>query len=95
MIPSSAMVTNLIYIVADVLSTLALIYIARSGWSTKSRLHESKRKEMAWPAWGIAAAYVLTIYPVGRGCESGFGEGTSLQELREQYWLTLALLWTR
>jgi len=61
MIPSSAMVTNLIYIVADVLSTLALIDIARSGWSTKSRLHESKNKEMAWPAWGIAAAYVLNI----------------------------------
>ena len=54
------MATNLVYIVADVLSTLALMDIARSGWSTKSRLHNSKRKGMAWPAWGVAAAYVST-----------------------------------
>ncbi|KAF8453521.1 GPI transamidase subunit PIG-U [Terfezia claveryi] len=64
MIPSSAMATNLIYIIADIQSTLALIDIARSGWSTKSRLHESKRKDMAWPAWGVAAAFLFNPFTI-------------------------------
>lgn len=83
------MVTNLVYILADVLSTLALISIARSGWSTSSRLHESKRKEMAWPAWGVAAAYVPSIF---RGKDP---EKERKRALVEQCWLTFHLLPTR
>ncbi|KAF8472153.1 GPI transamidase subunit PIG-U [Kalaharituber pfeilii] len=63
-IPSSPIVTNLVYIVADVLSALALMDIARSGVSTVSRLHTSNRKDNSWSPWGVAAAFLFNPFTV-------------------------------
>lgn len=58
LIPSSAFaaVTSIIYVLVDLLSTNALIYIAESGQAASSRLFISPRKEKKWDSNAIGAA---------------------------------------
>lgn len=63
-IPSSPIVTNLIYILADVQSALALIRIAASGVSAVTPLHASSRKDNSLPAWAAGAAFLLNPFTV-------------------------------
>jgi phosphatidylinositol glycan class U len=63
-IPKSAIVTNLIYIIADVQSALALIQIAASGVSASTPLHTSSRKSNTLPPWAAGAAFLLNPFTV-------------------------------
>lgn len=60
LLPSSAdypLVTNLLYILVDLLSANALMQIADSGESGSSKLFTSPRKEKRWDSYAIATAY--------------------------------------
>lgn len=49
--------TNIIYILVDLLSALALMKIAESGESVSTKLYTSPRKERRWSSTNIAALY--------------------------------------
>ncbi|KAL0637057.1 hypothetical protein Q9L58_003880 [Maublancomyces gigas] len=59
-LPSSAIATNLVYILLDVFSALALITIASTGISVAP----STRKEAEWPPWAVAAAFLFNPFTV-------------------------------
>lgn len=59
-LPSSAIATNLVYILLDVFSALALITIASTGISVAP----SNRKEAEWPPWAVAAAFLFNPFTV-------------------------------
>lgn len=63
-IPSSSVITNLIYILADVQSALALIRIASSGVSASTPLHTSSRKVNSFPPWEAGAAFLLNPFTI-------------------------------
>ncbi|KAA8913031.1 GPI transamidase subunit PIG-U [Sphaerosporella brunnea] len=63
-IPKSSLVTNLIYIFADVQSALALIDIAASGVSASTPLHTSSRKGNSLPPWTAGAAFLLNPFTI-------------------------------
>lgn len=59
-LPSSPIVTILVYILLDVFSALALITIASTGISVAP----SNRKEAEWPPWAIAAAFLFNPFTI-------------------------------
>ncbi|KAF8242873.1 PIG-U-domain-containing protein [Wilcoxina mikolae CBS 423.85] len=63
-LPNSPILTNLIYILADVQSALALIQIAASGVSAATPLHTSSRKANSLPPWAAGAAFLLNPFTV-------------------------------
>ncbi|TGZ83335.1 PIG-U-domain-containing protein [Ascodesmis nigricans] len=63
-LPSSSIITNLVYILADVQSALSLIQIANTGVSASTPLHTSSRKDNSLPAWAVGAAFLLNPFTV-------------------------------
>ncbi|KAI5801533.1 GPI transamidase subunit PIG-U [Peziza echinospora] len=61
-LPSSEFAINLVYILADLLSAIALVDISNSGVATKSRLFSSGRKEGRWAAWAVAAVFLFNPF---------------------------------
>ncbi|MCJ1285960.1 hypothetical protein MMC26_005302 [Xylographa opegraphella] len=61
LIPTSifSIITSLLYVLLDILCADALIRIAKSCESTRSRLFTSPRKDTKWDSIAVAAAYLL------------------------------------
>lgn len=57
-------VTNLLYILVDLLSAYALTKIADSHESTSSKLYTSPRKARTWPSYIIAAFFLLNPFTI-------------------------------
>ncbi|KAF3183801.1 hypothetical protein TWF106_004458 [Orbilia oligospora] len=63
-LPPSTIVTNLLYILADIFSAISLIRIASSGVPTVTPHHVSPRKANSWPPWAIAAAFLFNPFTI-------------------------------
>ncbi|KFX88189.1 hypothetical protein O988_09129 [Pseudogymnoascus sp. VKM F-3808] len=56
--------TNIIYILVDLLSALALMKIAESGESVSTKLYTSPRKERRWSSTKIAAFFLFNPFTI-------------------------------
>ncbi|KAF3909382.1 hypothetical protein AA313_de0200996 [Arthrobotrys entomopaga] len=63
-LPASTIVTNLLYILADLLSAVSLIQIASSQVAAITPRHVSPRKDNIWPPWAIAAAFLFNPFSI-------------------------------
>ncbi|EWC43819.1 hypothetical protein DRE_07328 [Drechslerella stenobrocha 248] len=63
-LPSSTTITNLLYILADLLSAISLVQIAASGVPATTPHHVSPRKANTWPPWAIAAAFLFNPFSI-------------------------------
>ncbi|KAF3936542.1 hypothetical protein ABW19_dt0201411 [Dactylella cylindrospora] len=63
-LPDSIIVTNILYILADLLSAVSLIQIAASGVPTITPHHVSPRKDNSWPPWAVAAAFLFNPFSI-------------------------------
>ncbi|KAJ6256720.1 hypothetical protein Dda_8587 [Drechslerella dactyloides] len=63
-LPSSAIVTNILYVLADLFSAISLVKIASSGVATATPQHISPRKGNSWPPWATAAAFLFNPFSI-------------------------------
>ncbi|KAK6349190.1 hypothetical protein TWF730_009941 [Orbilia blumenaviensis] len=63
-LPPSTIVTNLLYVLADIFSAISLVQIASSGVPTVTPHHVSPRKANSWPPWAIAAAFLFNPFTI-------------------------------
>lgn len=67
LIPNSAtypVFTNLLYILVDLLSAVALMQIAESGEAGSSKLFTSPRKDKRWSSFAVAAAFLFNPFTI-------------------------------
>ncbi|EPS38775.1 hypothetical protein H072_7472 [Dactylellina haptotyla CBS 200.50] len=63
-LPDSTILTNVFYVLADLLSAVSLVQIASSGVSGVTPHHVSPRKDNRWPPWAIAAVFLFNPFSI-------------------------------
>ncbi|KAF3909283.1 hypothetical protein ABW20_dc0107334 [Dactylellina cionopaga] len=63
-LPDSTIITNILYVLADLFSAISLIQIASTGVATVTPHHVSPRKDNTWPPWAMAAVFLFNPFSI-------------------------------